>query len=347
MKAFSKSILVLVVSLISISAVVAPQGHILPDILAGSYAYQFGGLITLKTAEFQSITAVDITASNAGSITRLGIGQAADTNALSVTGSAAILGTLDMKDNKIRNVNGPDGVASEVATKNYVDEKILSDQPWTKSGSSVYYLDGNVAIGTTSPAANLHVFNGAGQGSVVIEGSETNGNAASLMLRDSDVNHHWLIQKTDNSLGGTSDDLNFIYFNGATNIPAMNLKPTGDAFFSKDVNVAGDVTVSGKIKGTASTGIFTEGAHSEWYTDTDMNSGAWRRTEITDEAGNPVNDCASYVRGWTLGGRAFPLITSCSISRESGKVYITPIIRSRDVVNNLVESGIDCGYICW
>ena len=79
MKAFSKSILVLVVSLISISAVVAPQGHILPDILAGSYAYQFGGLITFNNADFQSITAGDTTVSNAGSITMLGIRRAADT----------------------------------------------------------------------------------------------------------------------------------------------------------------------------------------------------------------------------------------------------------------------------
>ena len=143
--------------IISVSAVVAPQGHPLSDIMNGETPLTLGGLLTAQ---------VGITSStfvNANTITATGKVTA---------GSIDVNGVLDMKTNKITNLATPTSSSpdTDAATKGYVNDQIVAyvaANPvvsiWSlDAGNNIYLTDNTqfVGIGTSSPAYRLHVYNG-------------------------------------------------------------------------------------------------------------------------------------------------------------------------------------------
>jgi hypothetical protein len=66
-------------------------------------------------------------------------------------------GVLNMGTNKITGVVDPT-LASDAATKNYVDARIdATASKWTLNGSDIYFNTGKVGIGTNTPNASLNV----------------------------------------------------------------------------------------------------------------------------------------------------------------------------------------------
>lgn len=144
-----KEMLIVLMFVISVSAVVAPQGHPLSDIILGASPLTLG----------EALTAPGITSStfvNANTVTATGKVTA---------GSIEMNGVLDMKTNKITNLGAPTS-DTDAATKKYVDDEINANTPgiiWAKSSTGIVsYKDGPVAIGTdTIPSGvNLNVVGG-------------------------------------------------------------------------------------------------------------------------------------------------------------------------------------------
>ncbi len=119
--------------------------------------------------------------------------------------SAAVLRTLDPV--------GP----TDVATKNYVD----SFGEWIKSGSNIYYNNGSVGVGTTSPTLPLYVSGGTVlQSAQATLGLDTSTGYTGLMLLDNGTSR-WLMRNE-----ATTDNLNFWRQSGTSGSPTWNVAIT-------------------------------------------------------------------------------------------------------------------------
>ena len=122
---------------------------------------------------------------------------------------------------------------SLTATTYYGDGSNLSGTtPWSQSGTSIYYNDGNVGIGTTNPLYNLEVSNSTD--SFVVDLDESNGPTASVKSTNTNDRIRLAVSTPDASLsigmvGSTATgstafgDLNDSYLYASTLANGLNI----------------------------------------------------------------------------------------------------------------------------
>src|SRR3990167_2215362 len=117
-------VILIVMGILSLNGVLAPQGHPFSQI---AEPYTFDSVITANGG----INLPDISTVNFGN------GKVIISNGdniLDVTGKVKISGILDLNNNKITRVSEP-SASTDAATKKYVDDKISTNGQWVKSGS--------------------------------------------------------------------------------------------------------------------------------------------------------------------------------------------------------------------
>jgi len=210
-----KEMLIVFMFIISVSAVAAPQGHPLSDIMNGETPLTLGGLLTAQ-AGITSSTFV-----NANTITATGKVTAGSIEVGSVTLNSA---TLDMGTGKITNLGVPTD-DTDAATVGYVNDKVSSviasqwtsviASQWTKTSNYLYYTSTNVGIGTTAPTAMLEIKSvKEGIGIVVDTSSQTNDFKYGLIVKATRDN-----TKAFAVTDGTSDKF-VVYGSGKIVFPA-------------------------------------------------------------------------------------------------------------------------------
>ncbi len=99
--------------------------------------------------------------------------------------------------------------------------------------------DGNVGIGTTTPAIDLHIYDGSGWGSLVAEGDETGGSALHLLTAGDAASvgdaqaKGWAIEAYGDAYATVSEreDMLFAYWDGATWTGHLSMEyDTGDVY---------------------------------------------------------------------------------------------------------------------
>ncbi|MEM7573181.1 MAG: tail fiber domain-containing protein [Bacteroidota bacterium] len=103
------------------------------------------------------------------------------------------------------------------------------DSPWQQSGNDVYYNQGQAAIGTTNPSAQLHVRNNSTILNPQLKLEEIGNDFARLEFTNTTANSFWHIAGLPAS-SATSARLNFFYSpSGGTGFDRLTL--TGDGRF--------------------------------------------------------------------------------------------------------------------
>lgn len=167
---------------------------------------------------------------------------------------------------------------------------------WTKSGSNLYYNDGNVGIGTNAPAEKLEV-----TGNIYLNPGSYGGK---LIFGSDDGNDIWLIDDFNNSLRfftrpnlATSGTLRMILsaagslgVGGVTN-PAARLDVRGDARIQGD-NEFAFIKMAATSTSTKDMGIYYGDAQNELRLARYDKAGAWEATVLRVDMDAPQDSLA-------------------------------------------------------
>jgi hypothetical protein len=120
-----------------------------------------------------------------------------------------------------------------------------SESLWQANGTSIYYNNGNVGIGTTAPAVPLHIKSGA-QSMITIEGDSPGINPGIKFIEDGGQTSRIMLRE---SLGNA---LQFL----TGSVEAVTIKQDGKVGIgttipSYKLDVSGDIRATGVIHGTA------------------------------------------------------------------------------------------------
>ncbi|WP_408099058.1 tail fiber domain-containing protein [Peredibacter sp. HCB2-198] len=268
-----------------------------------------GSTLTGFSSTTGAVTAADTILSAINKLSgNIGLATASQSNYV-LKGGDTMSGTLAMGGNKIINLADPT-VATDAATKAYVDTKAGTASQWTTNGSNIHYNAGNVGIGTTTPSKLLHVYGASGWPEVRVEGSGASVGASVSILGDDSVKsairlqtgdtgtNYWDIQGfgINSSSASLRDDLVFQHFNGTTATPFIIKGATGNIGIGTTtpldkLSVVGSVSLTGSVRMKSDTVNYVEllapaGLGSSLTFRLPASAGSSGQALTTDGAGN-------------------------------------------------------------